>query len=83
MNDEGKIATRESAESWLAAVASAATVLVGALIVSIGIDCIVWPCLVYEGLGSAIKVTPDVLALYFCIGLLFIGAGSLVIWLNR
>lgn len=58
-------------------------VLVGALIVSIGVDCIAWPYLVCEGLDLGSKMGYDVLALYFCIGLLFIGIGSLLIWRNR
>jgi hypothetical protein len=65
--------------SRLAAAASKAMVLVGGLIALIGFYFILWPFVICEGLDLS-SMGYGVVAIYFGIGLLLIGIGSLLVW---
>ncbi|HUE15652.1 MAG TPA: hypothetical protein VMR25_15905 [Planctomycetaceae bacterium] len=89
MSETHKTAARESIqrtiwhETWFGATVSTAMVLFGALMVALGAVCIVYPYLIFEGLGPGNKMGLDTLAFDCSIGLPTIGVGLLLIWWNR
>jgi hypothetical protein len=89
MSETHKTAARESIqrtiwrETWFGAAVSTAMVLFGALIVALGAVCILYPSLIFEGLGPGSKMGSDTLTFDCFIGLASIGVGLLLIWWNR